>query len=224
VVERATYRLVDADCLHCYSLIDAAPSTVCPWWMSRALIREKITVNVDVLESLRAILRLRRHRGIKSFEHELEAAGGVAGRFDAGFRTVPIVKVVGSVSRWRELGSDFFYRSGKGVTARFYRIGEAMKQGKILPPIEVYGLKRPGRDLGDQPPASEYYVVDGHHRVAMARKLGQDFLDAHVVTYKTGTPNPESSHPSQLETATSVEPGVTDLPETIAARSLQLAR
>jgi ParB-like chromosome segregation protein Spo0J len=38
---------------------------------------------------------------------------------------------------------------------------------------------------------SEYYVVDGHHRVAMARKLGQDFLDAHVVAYRlAGTAEP----------------------------------
>jgi len=43
------------------------------------------------------------HRPIKSFEHELEAAGGVAGRFDAGYKIVPTAKVIGSVSRWREL-------------------------------------------------------------------------------------------------------------------------
>ena len=37
----------------------------------------------------------------------------------------------------------------------------------------------------DRPvPVTEYYVVDGHHRVAMARKLGQDYLDAHIVEYK----------------------------------------
>ena len=42
---------------------------------------------------------------------------------------------------------------------------------------------------------TEYYVVDGHHRVAMAKKLGQDFLDAHVVEYRlnqTGPPPPEA--------------------------------
>jgi ParB-like chromosome segregation protein Spo0J len=42
---------------------------------------------------------------------------------------------------------------------------------------------------------SEYYVVDGHHRVAMARKLGQDFLDAHVVAYRlAGTAEPATAH------------------------------
>lgn len=32
---------------------------------------------------------------------------------------------------------------------------------------------------------TEYYVVDGHHRVAMAKKLGQDYLDAHVVEHRS---------------------------------------
>ena len=31
---------------------------------------------------------------------------------------------------------------------------------------------------------TQYYVVDGNHRVAMAKKLGQDYLDAHIVEYK----------------------------------------
>ena len=163
-------------------------------------------MNLDVLRPLRAIWSRRKHRGIKSFEQDLQSAGGVAGRVDAGMRIVPTAKVVGSVSRWRELGSDIFYVSGKGVTARFHRIGEAMRQGKILPPIELYGLKRPRQDGEDRRPASEYYVVDGHHRVAMARKLGQDFLDAHVVTYKTGTPSPELSQPDQLKPAPTVDP------------------
>src|SRR5579859_722677 len=176
-----------------------------------------MAVNLNVLRPLRAVLSRRAHRGIKSFEQELESAGGVAGRFDAGFRIVPTAKVVGSVSRWRELGSDFFYTSGKGVTARFYRIGEAMRQGKILPPIELYGLKRPRQDAGDQPPASEYYVVDGHHRVAMARKLGQDFLDAHVVTYKTGPPGPGLSQPGEPEPAPTVVPAKTDSREDTAS-------
>jgi len=37
---------------------------------------------------------------------------------------------------------------------------------------------------------TEYYVVDGHHRVAMAKKLGQDFLDAHVVEYRLNQAGP----------------------------------
>ena len=126
---------------------------------------------------------LGRHAAVKSFDQELQAGGGMAGRTDAGMHVVDVHKVVGSVGRAETLRSDFFYRRGRAMTARFRRVGQAMEQGKILPPLELYKLARERRDT-NAPPASEYYVVDGHHRVAMARKLGQDFMDAHVVAYR----------------------------------------
>lgn len=120
------------------------------------------------------------HGPLKSFDHEVRSAGGVAGRVDIGVRAIAANKVVGSVGRWRDLRSDFFHRKGDPMTHRYYRIGEAMREGKDLPPLDVYKIKRDGAG----PPAagaSEYYVVDGHHRVAMARKFRQDYLDARVV-------------------------------------------
>ena len=126
---------------------------------------------------------LRRHGRVKSFERELERAGGLAGRVDRGVHTVPTEKVVGSVGRWQALRSDFFYRTGRAVTARYRRVGKAMEQGVELPAIDVYKISRPPRAPRDAPPASEYYVVDGHHRVAMARRFGRAFLDARVVEY-----------------------------------------
>ncbi len=126
----------------------------------------------------------RKHGPVKSFDQELEAAGGLAGRYDAGVKIVPTQKVVGSVGRARNLRSDFFYRSGQAVTERFLRIGRAMERGVALPPLELYKVKLRRRQGEQTQQVSEYYVVDGHHRVAMARKLGQDFLDAHVVEYK----------------------------------------
>ena len=126
---------------------------------------------------------LGRHARIKSFEHELQAGGGMAGRVDAGVRSVDVRKVVGSVGRSENLRSDFFYRKGRAMTARFHRVGQAMQEGKTLPPLELYKVTR-AQQTGEEAPASEYFVVDGHHRVAMARKLGQDFLDAHVVAYR----------------------------------------
>ena len=135
---------------------------------------------------------LGRHGDLKSFRDEVEQAGGIAGRSRVGPQVLPIEKIVGSVDRAKAMRSDFFYRSGRAVTARFERIGEAMQQGKALPPIEVYKLKarRPGRPA---PPVSEYYVVDGHHRVAMARKLGQEYIEANVEAYRVAGPRPVTS-------------------------------
>lgn len=123
---------------------------------------------------------LRRHRPARGFDQEAASLGGVGASHDLGLRIVPIDKIVGSVGRWQNLRSDFFYRKGD-VTERFIRIGRAMMRGVDLPPIEVYKLRwQPGK-RGQ----SEYYVVDGHHRVAMARELGQDFLDANVKEFET---------------------------------------
>ena len=137
---------------------------------------------------------LGRHGDVKSFEHEVQASGGMVSRSDAGMHTVDVRKIVGSVGRAMTLRSDFFYKRGEAMTARFHRVGQAMQTGKALPPLELYKVRREQEEKGS-PPVSEYYVVDGHHRVAMARKLGQDFHDAHVVEYRlAGTQQAYEEH------------------------------
>jgi len=135
-----------------------------------------------------ARLRGRKHRDLRSFDQDVDAVGGVRGQVDRGFKEVPVDKIVGSVGRAHNLRSDFFYRSGD-VTRRYERIGEAMKQGKALPPVEVYKIK--GKEEDGTPADSRYYVVDGNHRVAMAKQMGVDALDAHVVEYKVDGKVPE---------------------------------
>ncbi len=152
-----------------------------------------------LLNALRAVLGFLtapQHGPAKSFETEVERAG-ITARVEGGMRTIPAAKVVGSVGRAQNLRSDFFYRTGQAMTARFKRIGQAMEQGTDLPPIEVYKarLTRPDQKTGREVEKTEYYVVDGHHRVAMAKKLGQDYLDAHVVEYKvSGTPKDQPTN------------------------------
>ena len=126
----------------------------------------------------RSILRrlVRQHRPMRSFSAAVQEAGGISSGVDRGTLTVATDQIVGSVSRWQNLRSDFLYRTGQAMTRRFVRIGQAMIEGKALPPIDLYKLSGAAR--------SEYYVVDGHHRVAMARRLGQDFLDARVREFR----------------------------------------
>jgi len=136
-------------------------------------------------------LVIREHRPVRSFDQALEQAGGVVSRVDRGLMEVPTEKIVGSVGRWRNLRSDFLYRTGEAMTQRFYRIGAAMQAGKLLPPLDLLKLKRqPSSPGGTQ--RSEYFVVDGHHRVAMAKRLGQDFLDARVIEYRRSDPPSEA--------------------------------
>jgi hypothetical protein len=51
-----------------------------------------------------------------------------------------------------------------------------MVEGDELPPIDVY-------KVGD-----EYYVIDGHHRVSVARSLDRATINARVVEVKTRAP------------------------------------
>jgi hypothetical protein len=125
----------------------------------------------------------RKHRDVRSFEQDVASQGGVVGMVDRGYKEVPVERIVGSVSRWQNLRSDFFYKSGQ-VTGRFVRIGQAMRQGKGLPPLELYKVKPK-----DQP--SQYYVVDGHHRVAMAKQVGQGEMEAHVVEHRVAGEPPQ---------------------------------
>jgi hypothetical protein len=54
--------------------------------------------------------------------------------------------------------------------ARLGSILVVMREGEPpLPPIEVWAWH------------GEYYVLDGHHRVAAARALGSNYISAHVV-------------------------------------------
>lgn len=136
---------------------------------------------------LAALLAARSAR-VKCFEREL-ASGPLLSRADGGYRAVSVALVVGSVGRWRELRPDFFYCSPFRSRERFERVGDAMRRGVALPPLELYELAF-CCDGAAAPRRREYYVVDGHHRVAMAKRLGQEFVDAHVVAYKVAAPAP----------------------------------
>jgi CRP-like cAMP-binding protein len=136
-------------------------------------------------------LLIREHHGVRSFHQALQQSGGTASRVDRGLIEVPTEKIVGSVDRWRNLRSDFFYRTGEAMTQRFHRIGAAMQAGKALPPLDLFKLKRQASTPGGEP-RSEYFVVDGHHRVAMAKRLGQDYVDARVIEYGRAAPPSEA--------------------------------
>lgn len=80
--------------------------------------------------------------------------------------TISVRSVVGSVGRYAQL--DRHFRPLGTASGRLQRIVAAMKAGQTFPPIEVYRLN------------GLCYVVDGHHRVAAALKVGQFYLDAIV--------------------------------------------
>src|SRR5439155_19183997 len=59
-------------------------------------------------------------------------------------------------------------------------------EGDELPPIDVYKVD------------DRYYVIDGHHRVSVARNLSRPMLNARVINAKTRAPLGPGSDPAAL--------------------------
>ncbi|HSP08299.1 MAG TPA: ParB N-terminal domain-containing protein [Candidatus Dormibacteraeota bacterium] len=126
--------------------------------------------------SLRSILTGGARR-LQSIEPVLEAAG-LEGRAFGGEQEIPLDRVVGSAAPPSKTG-DFdagFLPINRRLRDRWTRIYQAMVEGDELPPIDVYKVD------------GSYYVIDGHHRVSVARNLGRDVINARVVDIRTRAP------------------------------------
>jgi hypothetical protein len=88
---------------------------------------------------------------------------------EAGEQFIPVASIVGSVDGASQLFDRNFRPLSEGAHARLGSVLVAVRQGEPLPPIEVWAWH------------GEYYVFDGHHRVAAARAVGSDYISAHVV-------------------------------------------
>ena len=106
-----------------------------------------------------------------SFE-DVVAALGATGRVDLGVQTIPLDSIVGTVDR-RRGEFDRSFRPASETRARWERIAEARKRGEEMPPIDVFRI-------GDL-----HFVQDGHHRVSVARAMGDTEIDAHVTEVRT---------------------------------------
>jgi hypothetical protein len=95
----------------------------------------------------------------------------ITGQSHAGVREVPLDRIVGSVDRSEDFGRDFRLRRSLS-RSRLAGLRAAFPDG-AFPPIEVFEV------------GGLYFVSDGHHRVALARERGADFVDADVTVLHT---------------------------------------
>jgi nucleotide-binding universal stress UspA family protein len=113
------------------------------------------------------------YRKLRCFNEDAERAGSLTQR-SLGVRTIQVSRIVGSVDRCNELGVDFRppqKRRRKHDEDRLNHIRRLIEANMALPAIDVYKL------------GFGYYVLDGHHRVALAIENGQVEIDANVVEY-----------------------------------------
>jgi hypothetical protein len=106
---------------------------------------------------------------------EVVAALGMVGEVYLGLQVIPVDSVVGSVDRTRDFDRRFRPTSGRS-RERWEQVAAAVRRGQSMPPISVYRV-------GDL-----HFVRDGHHRVSVARALGQRLIDADVTEVRTRLP------------------------------------
>ena len=108
---------------------------------------------------------------LRNFADDAARAGPLRRR-SLGLRTVEVGRIIGTVGRSHELGPDFRpLQRRKSDEERLNRIKKVLESGENLPPIELYKL------------GFGYYVLDGHHRVALARMMDGIEIDAEVTEF-----------------------------------------
>jgi len=84
---------------------------------------------------------------------------------------IPLDAIVGSVGRYQDFNEDFFPLTDSNEQ-RWVRLKVAQER-EGLPAIEVYQI------------SDVYFVLDGNHRVSIAREMGMERIDANVQEFRT---------------------------------------
>lgn len=103
-----------------------------------------------------------------------------------GVQSVPVDQIIGSVNRYRDF-DRLFLPTQSHTRDRWTRINRAWYEDISLPPVLLY-------KVGDV-----YFVVDGNHRVSVARIKGQAYIDAEVRECIARVPLTEEVRPEDLE-------------------------
>jgi len=101
----------------------------------------------------------------------------VRNRTYVGLRTVPLSQICGSEGREGDFDADFNPLQERDQQ-RWVRVAVAWQAGEPLPPVELI-------QVGDR-----YFVRDGHHRISVARALGQESIEAEVAVWEVAGPWP----------------------------------
>jgi hypothetical protein len=91
----------------------------------------------------------------------------VGGPIYRGVKTVSVEQIVGSLNRYQDFDRVFLPTQSE-TADRWQRVNLAFYKDISLPPVLLYKV------------GQVYFVVDGHHRVSVAREQGQMFIEAEI--------------------------------------------
>jgi uncharacterized ParB-like nuclease family protein len=115
-----------------------------------------------------------RARTLLSFNEVMHLAR-IEGQVERGVQEIPLSEIKGSEGRVKDFDPSFLPLNPR-LRERWTRVETLMLQGAPMPPIEVYKV------------GEVYFVKDGHHRVSVARRLGQETITANVIEVRTRAP------------------------------------
>jgi len=91
----------------------------------------------------------------------------IGGPIYRGVKTIKLEQIAGSLNRYHEFDSAFLPKEDQ-LSNRWQSVDRAFYQDVHLPPVVLYKV------------GEVYFVVDGHHRVSVAREQGQVFIEAEI--------------------------------------------
>jgi nucleotide-binding universal stress UspA family protein len=123
--------------------------------------------------------------GLLSYE-EVAQKLKLAERSNRGLQQIPVNAIIGSVGRYADFTRTFLprQRNDEQRWARVKALAADPKAG--WPPIEVYKV------------GEAYFVLDGNHRVSIARQEGLDTIEAYVTEVRTRVPLTPDTQPDDL--------------------------
>ncbi len=110
---------------------------------------------------------LRRSARLLELEQELCCAV-VENSHYGGFRSVNIKRIRGTQGKADQF-DDQFHPLKETILSRWQSVAREKLRGHDLPPVELLDVD------------GTYYVRDGHHRISVARSLGQSYIDAEII-------------------------------------------
>ena len=109
----------------------------------------------------------------------------ITGRTWRGLQEIPLDAIVGSVGRYADFTRTFLPRL-RSDQERWATVKAAADYVTELPAIDVYQI------------GEVYFVLDGNHRVSIARRQGLQFIEAHVTEVRTRVPLSPDVRPDEL--------------------------
>jgi nucleotide-binding universal stress UspA family protein len=107
-------------------------------------------------------------------------------RAERGIQSIPLDAIVGSVGRYTDFTRTFLPRNPNDED-RWARVKASLSDNLAgWPPIEVYKV------------GEVYFVLDGNHRVSVARQEGWEKIEARVIEVQTNVPLTPDVSPDDL--------------------------